>query len=219
MSEKQNLKPETLSKKHRFYYLLWEMIVAGALIIWYGYFAYVFGSHFFSTYALSSLVLLIYELMLVFFLVIRHLPKEISFSPYDWTVAIIGTVGSTLLRPADVSMLPEMDFIVIVQIFGMVISAIGLASLARSYGTVAANRGVKTTGLYRYIRHPLYSGYFFTITAFLLQNTTWYNMAIVAMVFTFKLLRIFAEERLLMQDPEYAAYAQKTKYRIIPFIW
>lgn len=213
------LKPDSLSKKHRFYYLLWEMGCAGFLIIWYGYFAYVFGMHFFESYALSSLLFLIYELMIVLFLFIRHIPKEISFAPYDWFVAIVGTLGATLLRPTETSMLPDLEFLVIFQILGLIISGIGLASLSKSYGTVAANRGVKTNGLYRYIRHPLYSGYFFTLSAFVLQNASIYNIAILGLVFSFKLLRIYAEERLLFQDSEYVAYATKAKWRIIPYIW
>ena len=84
---------------------------------------------------------------------------------------------------------------------------------------VAANRGVKTNGLYKYIRHPLYSGYVFSLTAFVLQNASIYNFVILAGVLGFKLLRIFAEEKLLLQDPEYKAYAEKVRWRIIPYIW
>ena len=219
MNEKLSVKPENLTKKKRFYYILWEFGCAGFLICWYGYFAYIFGVHYMETGALSSLLYLIYELMIVLFLVIRNLPKEISFSPYNWTIALLGTLGATLLRPTENSMLPDLDFLVILQLLGFVISALGLLSLSKSYGTVPANRGIKTTGLYKYIRHPLYSGYFFTLFAFTLQNASIYNIAIITMVLTFKGLRIFAEERLLMKDPEYKAYAQTTKYRIIPYIW
>lgn len=219
MSTKFKLKPDDLSKKHRFYYLLWEMGCAGGLLLWYGYFVYIFGVHFLNTYSISSLMYVIYELMIVLFLVIRNLPKEISFSPHDWLVAIFGTLGSTLLRPTEASMLPDLYFLVGLQIIGLLISGIGLAALSNSYGTVAANRGVKTHGIYRFIRHPLYCGYILTLAAFVLQNCTWYNLIVVTMVLTFKLLRIFAEERLLMQDPQYQTYATKTKYRIIPYVW
>ena len=219
MATKFNFKPAELSKKHRFYYLLWEMACAGFLILWYGNFAYVFATHFYETHAISAFLYLIYELMIVLLLVVRNLPKEISFSPYDWFVAIAGTLGSTLLRPTENSLLPDMDFLIILQLAGLIISAIGLASLSKSYGTVAANRGIRTSGIYRFIRHRLYAGYFLTLTAFVLQNATLYNLIVVAMVFVFKLLRIFAEERLLLQDPEYQAYANKTKARIIPYIW
>jgi len=213
------LKPDSLSKKYRFYYLLWEMGCAGLLLAWYAHFIYIIGSSFLHTHALSSLFYLIYELMIVLFLVIRNLPKEISFSPYDWFIGIFGTVGSTLLRPVENGMLPEMDFLIVLQLLGIIISVVGLASLSKSFGVVPANRGIKTNGLYRYIRHPLYSGYFFTLTAFVLQNANIYNIAVLGMFFALKILRILAEERLLLEDPEYFAYAAKTKWRIIPFVW
>lgn len=219
MGKKRSLKPETLSKQKRFYYLLWEMGCTGFLILFYAHFAYVFGTIFIQTHSLSALFHLIYELMIMFFLVMRSLPKEISLNPYDWLIGIFGTLGSALLRPTENSMLPDMDFFVVIQILGLMISIIGLASLSKSFGVVAANRGVKTDGLYRFVRHPLYSGYFFMLTAFVVQNVTWYNLAIITLVFSAKVLRIFAEERLLLQDPEYAAYAEKTKWRIIPYVW
>ncbi len=213
------IEPDKLSPKHKFYYLLWEITCAFFLVLWYAYFVYVITESFLITHDFSSLLYLVYELMIILFLVVRRLPKEISFAPYDWFVALVGTLGSTLLRPTEQSLLPDMDFMIGFQILGIVISLIGLLSLSKSYGTVAANRGVKTNGLYRYIRHPLYSGYVFSLTAFVLQNTSIYNIAVVAGVFTFKLLRIFAEEKLLLRDPEYQAYAKKTRWRVIPYIW
>ncbi len=216
---KFKLRSDSLSKKERFLYILWEMGCTAFLIAWYGYFIYVFATNFLATHNISALLYVIYELIIVFFLLIRNIPKEVSFAPYDWFVALGGTLGPTLMRPAEVSMLPDMDFLIVLQILGMIISGLGLLSLSNSFGAVAANRGIKTDGLYKYIRHPLYSGYFMTLVAFLLQNANLYNFAIVAMVFTFKLLRIFAEERFLLEDPEYAAYAEKTKWRVIPYVW
>lgn len=211
--------PDELAPRQRFYYLLWEIACAGFLILWYGNFAYIFLNAFIQTHHINHLLYLFYEVMIVLFLLIRRLPKEVSFSPYDWFVALAGTLGSTLLRPVEVGLLPAMPFLVVFQVAGIIISGIGLLSLAKSYGTVPANRGIKTNGLYRYIRHPLYSGYFFALTSFVLQNASLYNFAILVVFLSFQVLRIFAEEKLLKQDPEYVAYTEKTRWRIIPYVW
>ena len=34
-----------------------------------------------------------------------------------------------------------------------------------------------------------------------------------------EVLRIFSEEKLLMQDTDYAAYAQKVKWKLIPYVF
>jgi protein-S-isoprenylcysteine O-methyltransferase Ste14 len=36
---------------------------------------------------------------------------------------------------------------------------------------------------------------------------------------TLELMRIGAEERVLSQDPDYAGYARKTRWRVLPFVY
>jgi protein-S-isoprenylcysteine O-methyltransferase Ste14 len=149
-------------------------------------------------------------------LVIRNWPERVSSSPYDWTIGILGTTLPLLMQPSDTA---THQIFLIIQMAGLVISAIGVMSLFKSFGIVAANRGVRTSGIYRFIRHPLYAGYFLSHSSFVIQNFSITNLAVFTAFSVFQILRIFAEEKFLAQDPVYADYMQKTRWRLLPFIW
>jgi len=195
----------------------WELLCTLSLFALYGFFVVAFSYKVYHDQSISALLFLMYELMFLFMVVIRNLPKNVSASSYDWVIAILGTVLPVLMRPID---MPNEHMLLIgMQFSGCVITAIGLMTLSRSFGLVAANRGIRTGGLYAYIRHPLYSGYFLSIGSFVLQNFSLINLAIFLSFTALKIMRIFAEEKLLLQDPEYIAYAEKTKWRLYPYIW
>lgn len=58
----------------------------------------------------------------------------------------------------------------ILAILGFTISTLALFDLGSSFGVSPANRGVVRTGLYHYIRHPMYSGYVISEFGFILLN-------------------------------------------------
>ena len=102
---------------------------------------------------------------------------------------------------------------------GRTLREINLAHLRRSFGVVAANRGVKRSGLYAAVRHPMYLGYLVTyIGAFAVNPSSW-NAVLLSVWLVFEVLRIFAEERILMQDEAYREHAAKVKFRLIPGVW
>lgn len=196
---------------------IWEKSVNVALALYYSYFAYIHLSAFVTTYRFSSLLLVVFEALIIFCLLFRSLPKDVSFSLYDWSIALGGTLAPLLLRPAPIMH----DHIIwqIIQAGGIFISCIGLLSLNKSWGIVAANRGIKTTGLFGHVRHPVYAGYFISLTGFVLQNITLLNAIMWLFFAMFSLLRMQAEEKFLSKDPAYAAYMKSVKWRILPRIW
>lgn len=88
--------------------------------------------------------------------------------------------------------------------------------------TVKVKEGqtVVDTGLYGIVRHPMYMA---TILLFLmipLVLGSWYGLIAFAFYPAIIIVRLKDEENLLTRElPGYAAYKQKVKYRIIPFIW
>ena len=88
-------------------------------------------------------------------------------------------------------------------------------TLGRSFGWLPANRGVVDNGVYRFIRHPIYFGYALGHLGFLLANFNLQNAAVLATVYVAQIYRILQEEKFLIQDPTYRAYAAKVPYRLI----
>lgn len=85
---------------------------------------------------------------------------------------------------------------------------------------VQENQTVIDTGLYRIVRHPMYS---VTIILFLcmplvLGSLISFGIFLMFPVIIFK--RICNEEKVLEEKlPGYVEYKEKVKYRVIPFLW
>jgi protein-S-isoprenylcysteine O-methyltransferase Ste14 len=91
--------------------------------------------------------------------------------------------------------------------------------LWKSFGIVAANRGVKVAGPYRFIRHPIYAGYVLTHIGFLLGFPSLRNAILYLVALMIQSARLMREERILLQDPAYRAYAARTRYRLLPGLY
>ncbi len=79
---------------------------------------------------------------------------------------------------------------------------------------------VISTGPYRYVRHPMYTGacLFFPGTALLLGS--WYGALCTPVFIGLFAVRAVLEERLLLEELEgYDAYVAKVKYRFFPHVW
>lgn len=88
--------------------------------------------------------------------------------------------------------------------------------------TVKVEEGQKVvdTGLYGIVRHPMYMA---TVLLFLMIPLilgSWYAMIAFAFYPVIIVVRLTDEEKLLTRELNgYAAYKQKVKYRLIPFVW
>ncbi|GAB4305926.1 MAG: isoprenylcysteine carboxylmethyltransferase family protein [Myxococcota bacterium] len=102
---------------------------------------------------------------------------------------------------------------------GLILQLISKIYLGRSYALFAANRGVVSSGPYRYVRHPIYLAYLFISVGFLLAHLSLYNIAIYGVVYTLQIWRIFNEERILSRSEDYTAYKRLVRYRLIPYVW
>ena len=85
-----------------------------------------------------------------------------------------------------------------------------------SIGVVPANRGIKVSGPYRFIRHPMYTAVVLSEVAMAMVFLSPINVVMLFVVTAFKAKMIANAERLLRQDPEYQAYAARVRWRAIP---
>jgi len=103
-----------------------------------------------------------------------------------------------------------------IQVVGLGGMIIAVVSLGRSFGVAPADRGLRTTGLYRWLRHPLYAMEILVFAGFLLANTSWWNLGVLSLNTLLQIIRIAREERIL---DGYAGYAATVRWRLIPLIW
>ena len=157
------------------------------------------------------------DLIVAFLVLIRRRAKVVSRSPVDWLMAFGASLGVLAMRPGGAPLIGEAWALALV-VPGWLISLAAKLSINRGFGIVPANRGVKTRGAYAVVRHPMYLGYFLTHTAYLLLNPTGLNLAVWVGVCGCQVGRVLREERLLLADPAYRAYAAKTRYRILPWV-
>jgi len=171
----------------------------------------------FSAVSLASLFLLVSEGAVVVFLMIRKPTDQISQRPYDWLVAAGGTFLPLMAERGDLHLLPVVGTALL--LFGTFFHIGAKFCLNRSFGLVAANRGVKNEGPYRFVRHPMYAGYVMTHAGFLLAHGSLYNLCLYAAVWMLFVLRIRAEERVLFEDAAYQSFAEKVRYRLVPGVY
>lgn len=159
-------------------------------------------------------------LLLVLAMIARRPPSRITAKPQYWILAFVATYWLFLAgRFADrgAALAPAWLSLALGCISGCV-CIWARVSLGRSIGLVPADRGIVTTGCYRFVRHPIYTGIFFAYLALALQNFSWRNAAIFAAGAALFVIKSLAEERFLRHDPDYAAYMLRVRRRWLPFV-
>jgi protein-S-isoprenylcysteine O-methyltransferase Ste14/uncharacterized membrane protein (UPF0127 family) len=163
----------------------------------------------------TVLPILLHEALLVVLFLVRRPSRARSERPRDWLLGVAGTFLPLLMRgrgaPGPLAWLGQP-----LQVAGLVLGVAAVASLGRSIGIVAANRGVRTAGLYRFVRHPIYGAYVLAYVGYLLSYPRPGNALLVAVTLAVTVARALAEERLLGTDPAYRAYCGRTRWRFVP---
>lgn len=159
-------------------------------------------------------------ILLVVTMLVRRAPTRVTLHPLLWLLAFVATYWLFLFgRFAEpgVSVTPTWP-IDVLSFASFAISIWARASLGRSIGLVPAQRGVVTTGAYRFVRHPIYTGVFLAYAALALQNWSTRNATIFAVGAALFVIKSFVEEGFLRQDAEYARYMARVPSRWIPYV-
>jgi protein-S-isoprenylcysteine O-methyltransferase Ste14 len=182
-------------------------------------FAHFAGRMFVAYHAEANIgiVLLVISEVLVMLLVLtRGRTEKISVNPTDWILAFAGTTAPLLAVPSLQNPIISAQLCVGLMLMGLCLQVSAKVILWTSFGIVAANRGVKIHGPYRFIRHPMYAGYVVTHIGFLLGFPSLRNAILYLAALAIQIARLKREERILMLDPAYQAYSSRVRYRLLP---
>lgn len=153
-------------------------------------------------------------------MVLRRRPKRVTANPLYWLLTFVATYWALLTlgemqggRPVVASFVSDA---VALSSLGVIVWA--RFSLGRNIGFVPAQREIVTSGAYRYIRHPIYSGLFLGSLGVALRAYTPRNVLVLGLGIVWLLIKSIVEENFLRADPQYAAYLQKVRARWIPFM-
>ncbi|MGO9384237.1 MAG: methyltransferase family protein [Mycobacterium sp.] len=103
---------------------------------------------------------------------------------------------------------------------GVVMLVIIQNSYAAATVQVEAGQKLVSTGLYRVVRHPMYTGNVITMVGIPLALGSYWGLVVVLPGLIVLALRIRDEEKLLQEElAGYREYTQKIRYRLVPCMW
>jgi protein-S-isoprenylcysteine O-methyltransferase Ste14 len=176
------------------------------------------GEAFLETGELTFMGIVVLETMVVAMFLMRREASASNVSLLALAATAVGTFSTLFMAPIDPSGIPS--FVTVpIQLLGLTMAIVALGCLRRSFGLAPANRGIKTSGMYRFVRHPLYASYLVTFAGYVLAYPAARNFALLGASIAGQLLRMALEERLLLQDQRYVDYAERTRFRIVPGLY
>jgi protein-S-isoprenylcysteine O-methyltransferase Ste14 len=193
-----------------------QALIGGIMASAWLLFAYAHVGAFLRSGQWELLLFCVCETLTAAIFLVRSNPATVSARPSDWLVACAATFAPLALSPVGQGVLPGAALLVYA---GAALQLFGLLSLNRSLGLVPARRVLKTGGLYRYVRHPLYAAYVLTLAGYVLGNSSWPNLLLALAGTGLLALRAVREEEHLAQSGDYLAYMERVKFRVIPFVF
>ncbi len=171
------------------------------------------------THSLIGGAFLVEQTWFVIAFLVRRSAGAVSRNPGSWLLAFGGTFAGVLFRPVGAH--PHWGVVagLGLQLAGLAICITSLLALGRSFGFVAADRGVVTRGPYALVRHPVYASYLLIQAGYLLQSISLRNVLVMALASGCNVGRALMEERLLTRSPAYAAYRRRVRWRLVPGLW
>jgi len=110
--------------------------------------------------------------------------------------------------------------VLVVLSFLFIFWVVKVNSYAASNVRVEKSQKVIDTGPYAYVRHPMYAGAIWLFVGIPLALGAWWWTLLAIPCFPILVWRLLDEEKILRRDLRgYTEYAQRVRYRLIPYVW
>lgn len=190
-----------------------------AVVIFFGWLVYRSLVGYWVGGEAANLLLLPSEGLVVLFILIRRTTRNVSLRPVEWFLAFTATIAPLAVTPVIGQQIVSPTVAGALILAGLFVQLFAKITLGRCFGLVPAHRGLKHSGPYRLVRHPMYAGYLISHVGFLLMNPTIWNLSVYAVCYSLQIPRLLAEERFLSTDPKYLTYSEHVRYRLLPGVF
>ncbi len=102
---------------------------------------------------------------------------------------------------------------------GLLMWSASVLSLGRSFSILPALRRVRTSGMYRFVRHPVYLSYLVLDTGLVFSFPSVWNAVVLLAALGTYVFRARIEESVLTLDQGYRVYMARTPHRLVPFLY
>ena len=196
-----------------------DLFARAIIVVLFSMMAVRFATDFFETGRITGLFLLLSEAIVVVLTLVRRSARALDRSVRARVLTTVSVLGPPLLAPAAVAALAPEAVTVAMSCAGLAIVIAGKITLGRSFALLPANRGVVSTGVYRFVRHPIYLGYLVSHVAFLVASPSAWNIAALVIADGALLARAVCEEETLAKDPAYREYQTPVGWRVLPGVF
>ncbi|MBA3295334.1 MAG: DUF1295 domain-containing protein [Acidobacteria bacterium] len=198
---------------------LTDLAARAAIIVLFSMMAVRFAQDFAQTGRLTGLFLVISETLVVVLTVVRRRASIVDRSLRARTLTTMSTLGPPLMVPgAAIALVPD-TLTVALSCAGLCVVIAAKMTLGRSFALLPANRGIVSSGLYGFVRHPIYLGYLITHVAFLAASPALWNLVALGIADAALLARAVCEEQTLSRDEKYRDYQTRVTWRVAPGIF
>jgi protein-S-isoprenylcysteine O-methyltransferase Ste14 len=164
---------------------------------------------------------IIQSVLLAIIILIRKPFQDFNGKWFEQMIALIAFFsGGLLFRDQPVTGgIAALRVSQILMICANVLGVVTVLNLGRSFGILIAFRELKSNGLYRMIRHPMYFTDILLRFGFVVSHANLLSIVVLLVSSSCYVYRALLEERFLSRQPEYREYMQTVKYRFIPFVF
>jgi protein-S-isoprenylcysteine O-methyltransferase Ste14 len=197
----------------------WSLIVNVALVLALGRYAFVKALEAWELkeFNFVEAAFAVHNVVMLTFILVRREHLFIDRNVFHQVIALAAFFSGIAFQKHPTGEMTEVSEGIMV--IALILGTISLINLGRSFGILISIRQVKTGGLYRFVRHPMYLTDILWRIGYLVGNLYWLNVFIFLGSSACYVYRALLEEKFLSQFEEYQEYKKKVRYRFLPGLY